>query len=157
MGGGSSKKQGAEPVGDGDGAAAGGQKATFSSSTETASIAQVCQPASSPAAEPDEWLPRRSREMKGGVLRTTESYDETSKARNNLSQDEADMERLSRTVWIGNIPLNYAIPEKLMEVFEATAVPQVAQIRVKEARTPGQPQFAWGLLTFKYPDRKSVV
>lgn len=155
MGGGSSKKQGAEPVverQDG-GDTSSGQKVTFSAETATTLEAdwQV-------TAEPDEMaLPRRSRQMVGGVMTTNENYNDASKARNLLPQDEADMERLSRTVWIGNIPLNYAIPEKLMEVFEATAVPQVAQIRVKDARVAGKPQVAWGLVTFNNSEGAATV
>lgn len=80
----------------------------------------------------------------------------TAKKKTQLSKGEADMERLERTVWIGNIPINYAIPEKLLQVFEATAVPQVARIKVYD-QIPGQVQVAWALVTFKYKEGAATV
>jgi serine/threonine protein kinase len=106
----------------------------------------------SPLPKGAQFAPQGTAESTGGVLRTFTSYDAQAVEKNKLSQSEADMERLKRTVWIHHIPLNYAIPEKLMELFEATAVPQVAKIRVKDSDVPGAGQVAWALLTFKYEE-----
>jgi serine/threonine protein kinase len=164
MGGGFSKKPGTVPSTEAKGRsaaapglaaaeadAAGGRQVRFGA-------ADVCQLAATPAPAPDtQFEARRSAETAGGVLHTRAGHCETPRAQGSLSQDDADMERLSRTVWIGNIPVNYAIPEKLMEIFEATAVPQVAQTRVKESSAPGLPQMAWGLVTFKSPEGAATV
>ena len=127
----------------------------------------ICPPARAPADASAEQgmgsrgvklFPRSALETTGGVTRTITVYDKKDVEKGELTESQADMERLARTVWITNIPLNHAIPEKLMEVFEATAVPQVAKVRIKESAIAGhEPTTCWGLLTFKFEEGSALA
>ena len=68
--------------------------------------------------------------------------------RSSLTKLETDQERLGRTVWIGNIPINLAIPEKLLAIFEEIGVPQSCRVKIKPSADVHD-QTAWSLLTFK--------
>ena len=69
-----------------------------------------------------------------------------------VGKSEADMERASRTIYIGNVPVHHANPQKLLETFEWCGVPQVCKVHTKN---PGDPlsgetsSGSWALLTFK--------
>ena len=127
----------------------------------------ICPPARAPADASAEQgmgsrgvklFPRSALETTGGVTRTITVYDKKDVEKGELTESQADIERLARTVWIANIPLNHAIPEKLMEVFEATAVPQVAKVRIKESAIAGhEPTTCWGLLTFKFEEGSALA
>ena len=65
---------------------------------------------------------------------------------------EADLERASRTVWVGGVPPYHADQAKLMQTFDTCGVPQVCKVRVKDPSDPLSGEVSvgcWALVTFK--------